>query len=244
VTGRGCWAEAATGAMTGETTAVTGETTAVTGAMTGKMTGVTGAMTGKTVAAAGPGYSGDRGLDDQAVTRASSARLRHLDEFLTASLPGRLWAHETEAMALPAAGEDIPRWVGRGKLTRFGLQDKAEALGAQVALLQGPGTVDVAALARQAVADGADLLGVAGGDGTQRVHGVRPTPTCQPYVSWARGTGSQGRSECRVHPLRGKASAAWRRWSGTSTEERSAVAAGRRCHAALPGGSGHDCDSR
>ena len=36
-----------------------------------------------------------------------------------------------------------------------------------MALLQGPGTVDVAALARKAVADGADLLGVAGGDGTQ-----------------------------------------------------------------------------
>jgi hypothetical protein len=56
---------------------------------------------------------------------------------------------------------------GGGKVTRFGLQDKAQALGAQVALLEGPGTVDVAALARQAVADGADLLGVAGGDGTQ-----------------------------------------------------------------------------
>jgi hypothetical protein len=56
---------------------------------------------------------------------------------------------------------------GGGKVGRFGLKDKAEALGAQVALLDGPGTVDVAALARQAVADGADLLGVAGGDGTQ-----------------------------------------------------------------------------
>ena len=54
-----------------------------------------------------------------------------------------------------------------GKVTRFGLKDKAEALGAEVALLQGPGTVDVAALARKAVADGADLLGVVGGDGTQ-----------------------------------------------------------------------------
>jgi diacylglycerol kinase family enzyme len=52
-------------------------------------------------------------------------------------------------------------------VTRFGLKDKAEALGAEVALLEGPGTVDVAALARKAVADGADLLGVAGGDGTQ-----------------------------------------------------------------------------
>jgi diacylglycerol kinase family enzyme len=56
---------------------------------------------------------------------------------------------------------------GGGKVTRFGLKDKAEALGATVALLEGPGPVDVAALARQAVAAGADLLGVAGGDGTQ-----------------------------------------------------------------------------
>jgi diacylglycerol kinase family enzyme len=56
---------------------------------------------------------------------------------------------------------------GGGKVTKFDLKDKAEALGAQVALLEGPGEVDVAALARQAVADGADLLGVAGGDGTQ-----------------------------------------------------------------------------
>src|SRR6516225_4903877 len=56
---------------------------------------------------------------------------------------------------------------GGGKVAKFGLKDKAEALGAEVALLEGPGEVDVAALARQAVADGADLLGVAGGDGTQ-----------------------------------------------------------------------------
>jgi len=33
--------------------------------------------------------------------------------------------------------------------------------------MKGPGYVDVAGVARQAVADGADLLGVAGGDGTQ-----------------------------------------------------------------------------
>jgi len=56
---------------------------------------------------------------------------------------------------------------GGGKVARFGLKEKAERLGAEVALLEGPGTVDVAAVARQAVADGADLLGVAGGDGTQ-----------------------------------------------------------------------------
>jgi diacylglycerol kinase family enzyme len=56
---------------------------------------------------------------------------------------------------------------GGGKVAKFGLKEKAEALGAEVALLEGPGTVDVAALARRAVAGGADLLGVAGGDGTQ-----------------------------------------------------------------------------
>jgi diacylglycerol kinase family enzyme len=56
---------------------------------------------------------------------------------------------------------------GGGKVTKFRLKEKAEALGAEVALLEGPGMVDVAALARQGVADGADLLGVAGGDGTQ-----------------------------------------------------------------------------
>jgi len=56
---------------------------------------------------------------------------------------------------------------GGGKVTRFGLVERAKALGAEVALLEGPGMVDVAELARKAVADGADLLGVAGGDGTQ-----------------------------------------------------------------------------
>jgi hypothetical protein len=56
---------------------------------------------------------------------------------------------------------------GGGKVVRFGLKDKAEALGATVVVLEGPVPVDVAALARQAVAEGADLLGVAGGDGTQ-----------------------------------------------------------------------------
>jgi diacylglycerol kinase family enzyme len=77
--------------------------------------------------------------------------------------------------AMPTAAAARPRQPflimnprsGGGKVARFGLQDKAEALGAEVALLEGPGTVDVAAIARQAVADGADLLGVAGGDGTQ-----------------------------------------------------------------------------
>lgn len=56
---------------------------------------------------------------------------------------------------------------GGGKVAKFGLERKAKALHADVALLEGLGAVDVVELARKAVADGADLLGVAGGDGTQ-----------------------------------------------------------------------------
>jgi diacylglycerol kinase family enzyme len=56
---------------------------------------------------------------------------------------------------------------GGGKVGRFSLDTRAAELGAEVALMDGPGPVDVAALAQKAVEDGADLLGVAGGDGTQ-----------------------------------------------------------------------------
>ncbi|MEV6300589.1 diacylglycerol kinase family protein [Actinoplanes sp. NPDC051861] len=55
---------------------------------------------------------------------------------------------------------------GGGKVERFRLAERARALGAEVILMDGP-AVDVAGLARQAIRDGADLLGVAGGDGTQ-----------------------------------------------------------------------------
>jgi diacylglycerol kinase family enzyme len=55
---------------------------------------------------------------------------------------------------------------GGGKVARFHLKERAEELGAEVALLDRP-AVDVQQLARDALARGADLLGVAGGDGTQ-----------------------------------------------------------------------------
>lgn len=56
---------------------------------------------------------------------------------------------------------------GGGKVGRFHLVDKARAAGARVVLLEGHEHQDVAELARRAVAEGADLLAVAGGDGTQ-----------------------------------------------------------------------------
>ena len=75
-----------------------------------------------------------------------------------AEYPASTWRHAFLVMN--------PR-SGGGKVVKFDLQRKAEELGAEVALLEGPGQVDVDALARQAVERGADLLGVAGGDGTQ-----------------------------------------------------------------------------
>ncbi|MFH9349045.1 diacylglycerol/lipid kinase family protein [Kitasatospora sp. NPDC017646] len=56
---------------------------------------------------------------------------------------------------------------GGGKVERFDLVRRAEELGARVLLLDTSAQQDVAELARRAVAEGADLLGVAGGDGTQ-----------------------------------------------------------------------------
>lgn len=56
---------------------------------------------------------------------------------------------------------------GGGKAGRFGLPGLAAALGAEVRVLDG--AQDVAVLARRALAEGADLLGVAAGDGTQAV---------------------------------------------------------------------------
>ena len=56
---------------------------------------------------------------------------------------------------------------GDGKVGKFDLKRKGEALGAEVFLLGGAEHVDVAEVARKAITEGADLLGVAGGDGTQ-----------------------------------------------------------------------------
>lgn len=78
--------------------------------------------------------------------------------------------YEPAAVAVPPPRHAVlimnPR-SGGGKVGRFALDAKARALGADVVLLDGDHYVDVAELARAAIADRADLLGVAGGDGTQ-----------------------------------------------------------------------------
>ncbi len=77
---------------------------------------------------------------------------------------------------------------GGGKVEKFDLKRKAEALGAEVFLFGESGPVDVAAVARQAVADGADLLGVAGGDGTQALVAGIAAEHGLPFVVISAGT--------------------------------------------------------
>jgi len=77
---------------------------------------------------------------------------------------------------------------GGGKVAKFGLKRTAEELGATVFLMDRPGTVDVAEVARQAVADGADLLGVAGGDGTQALVAAVAAECGIPFVVVTAGT--------------------------------------------------------
>ncbi|MFE9426912.1 diacylglycerol/lipid kinase family protein [Kitasatospora sp. NPDC006697] len=77
---------------------------------------------------------------------------------------------------------------GGGKVEKFGLADRARALGAQVHLLDPARPTDVDALARQAVADGADLLGVAGGDGTQALVAAVAAEHGLPFLVVSAGT--------------------------------------------------------
>jgi diacylglycerol kinase family enzyme len=96
---------------------------------------------------------------------------------VTATTAARLATEESEPMPegmpeTPATPPTRPFLVmnprsGGGKVGRFGLDALATDLGATVRVLDGPEHVDVAELAQEAAAGGADLLGVAGGDGTQ-----------------------------------------------------------------------------
>ncbi|MEU6236004.1 diacylglycerol kinase family protein [Kitasatospora sp. NPDC047058] len=77
---------------------------------------------------------------------------------------------------------------GGGKVARFGLAEQARRLGARVVVLDPAVKTDVAELARQAVADGADLLGVAGGDGTQALVAAVAAEHDLPFLVISAGT--------------------------------------------------------
>jgi diacylglycerol kinase family enzyme len=102
--------------------------------------------------------------------------------------------HRTEGME--AVAGTVPQHAvlimnpksGGGKVAQFGLAEKARRLGAHVVLLDTSVETDVAQLARDAVADGADLLGVAGGDGTQALVAQVAAEHGLPFVVISAGT--------------------------------------------------------
>ncbi len=77
---------------------------------------------------------------------------------------------------------------GGGKVARFDLRRRAEELGAEVLMLEGPELIDVVAAARDAIARGADLLGVAGGDGTQALVAGVAAESGVPFLVISAGT--------------------------------------------------------
>jgi len=78
------------------------------------------------------------------------------------------------------------RLSGGGKVDRFGLKDLAEEHGVEVVLLE-PGD-DLEQLARDAVARGADCLGMAGGDGSQALVAAVASEHDLPFVCISAGT--------------------------------------------------------
>lgn len=77
---------------------------------------------------------------------------------------------------------------GGGKVERFGLKEKAERLGARVVLLDPDQQQDITALAQAAVTEGADLLGAAGGDGTQALVAAVAAEHGVPFLVISAGT--------------------------------------------------------
>jgi diacylglycerol kinase family enzyme len=77
-------------------------------------------------------------------------------------------------------------WSGGGKVERFGLVDLARSLGVETVLLDRG--LDLEQLARDAVARGADCLGMAGGDGSQALVASIAVEHGLPFVCVSAGT--------------------------------------------------------
>ncbi|MGQ4417744.1 diacylglycerol kinase family protein [Streptomyces sp. SAS_269] len=77
---------------------------------------------------------------------------------------------------------------GGGKASRFRIAERARGFGAQVFLIDHSLPQDLATVARRAVDDGADLLGVAGGDGTQALVAEVAAESGLPFLVIPAGT--------------------------------------------------------
>ena len=77
-------------------------------------------------------------------------------------------------------------WSGGGKVEKFGLAELARTLGVETVMLDHG--LDLAELARDAIARGADCLGMAGGDGSQALVASLAVEHDLPFVCVAAGT--------------------------------------------------------
>ncbi|MGD0392353.1 MAG: diacylglycerol kinase family protein [Acidimicrobiales bacterium] len=77
-------------------------------------------------------------------------------------------------------------WSGGGKVAQFGLVDLAKDLGVEVIMLEHG--LDLEQLARDAIAGGADCLGMAGGDGSQALVASIAIENDLPFVCVSAGT--------------------------------------------------------
>ena len=112
------------------------------------------------------------------VTAARAAL--HADLHATAAAMGHHVQPPTHAVLL------CNPWSGGGKVEKFGLVGHADALGVRTVLLDRG--LDLEALARGAVADGADCLGMAGGDGSQALVASIAVERDLPFVCVSAGT--------------------------------------------------------
>src|SRR3954451_13676302 len=77
-------------------------------------------------------------------------------------------------------------WSGGGKVGRFGIVERASELGVETVMLHHG--LDLETLARDAVARGADCLGMAGGDGSQALVASIAVEHGLPFVCVSAGT--------------------------------------------------------
>jgi diacylglycerol kinase family enzyme len=77
-------------------------------------------------------------------------------------------------------------WAGGGKVEKFGLVELANSLGVQTVMLDHG--LDLGELARDAIARGADCLGMAGGDGSQALVASIAVEHELPFVCVSAGT--------------------------------------------------------
>ncbi|KRF34465.1 diacylglycerol kinase [Nocardioides sp. Soil805] len=118
------------------------------------------------------------GLAVLATTTARVAMLRELHE------PARRAAEVHEPPRRPVLL--CNPWSGGGKVERFGLTALAAELGVETVLLDHG--LDLAQLAHEAIAKGADCLGMAGGDGSQALVASIAIDHDLPFVCISAGT--------------------------------------------------------